>query len=138
MPPWQAWTFERILLWVGSVASIIGVVLVFLDQKLGADFKYLIIISELVLIVLVLAVFIFITHKKNLHRYAQAIFYMHFINHRVRDQMAILYSTGRIELNELLQDVVDETANCFSIITAKRCRCCIKEVRADGSVFTVV
>jgi hypothetical protein len=139
LPKWQPWTLERWILLIGGIAGIAALVVTFFKlDHLREDQLTLFLFSELSLLSIGLVGYLYVTNRKKLHRYAQAVFYLHFINHTIRDQVAAMQYGKPINFEELMQDVVDATANCFSILTARQCRCSVKEIKPDRTVATVV
>jgi hypothetical protein len=139
LPKWQPWTFERVLILLGSIAGLAALAITFFRwDVLTSDTATKVLVSELSVLCLGLIAWVILTSIRKPHRYAQSVFYVHYINHIVRDQIAALESGQAIDPQELLREIVDATAQCFSILTSKRCRCCIQEVRANKEVVTIV
>jgi hypothetical protein len=105
---------------------------------LKEDTKAYIFVLEITALCLGLIIYVFVTSKKKLHRYAQAVYYLHYTNHLIRDEIAGMDTGKSATTDAVLQDIVDALANCFSIITGRRCRCCIQEILPQGNVSTVV
>jgi hypothetical protein len=139
LPKYQPWTIERIVTVAGGAAGIVALGVTFFKfDHLNEDIQTKIFIGELTLFAFGLIVYIYVTTRKKLHRYAQCVFFSHYVNHCIRDEIASMEAGQRVELRELMQDIVDATANCFSLLTAKRCRACIVELDAYQNVNVVV
>jgi hypothetical protein len=139
LPVFQPWTVERLLAIVGSLAGIIALIITFLKlDRLNDDVQTFILLVEISLLCVGLLIYLYVTSRKKLHRYAQATFFVHYVNHIIRDQIASLEAGKKSDLKELLQDIVDAVANCYSILTARRCRCCIQEITPQRNVVTIV
>lgn len=78
----------------------------------------------------------FQAHKK-FHRYSETVYFQHFVNHIIRDYMteAIAGTLDR-SIDSLLNDILSAIANCFSMVTGKRCRCCLKYLHEGGEITT--
>ncbi|HMG81026.1 MAG TPA: hypothetical protein VK591_20245 [Xanthobacteraceae bacterium] len=124
---------------IGSIAGIAALIVTFgkLDH-LNEDVQTKIFVFELSLVVVLLFGYIAVISFKKLHRFAQAVFYIHYINHIVRDEIASMEAGEPIDLKEVLQDIVDAAANCFSLLSGKRCRCQIHEIDPHQNVFVLV
>ncbi len=138
LPRYQPITAERIIVFAGAVAGILAIVITFFKvDDIKADQRSLIVIAELSLFCCLLVGYIYVISRRKLHRYAQAVLYLHYINHIIRDHQASRKFT-KDDLHEIMQEIVDATAHCFSLLTGKRCRCCIKEIVDKDIVKTVV
>lgn len=139
LPKFHPWTVERVLGVFGSIAGIVALAIAFLRlDAISDDTVALILIGELSLLSVGLILWIYVTSIRKLHRYSQAVFYIHYINHVVRDQVAAIEAGQSADLRELLHEIVDATAQCYSVLTAKRCRCCILEISPEKEVVIVV
>ncbi len=87
--------------------------------------------------VLFLSAYIVFKEIKNVDRYAQTIFYAHLVNHILRDYLAELQRGHRPDPKNILVEVLDSIATCFSIVVGKRCRCSVKQLSADFQLSTV-
>jgi hypothetical protein len=139
MPKWQPWTAERVVALVGGIAGIVALAVTFFKlDHLSNDVQAYIFFVELSVFCAGLLLYIYITSRKKLHRYAQATYFVHYVNHIIRDQIALMEAGKPGDIPAILQDIVNAVANCFSILTGKRCRCCIQEIRPNSDVVTVV
>jgi hypothetical protein len=61
-------------------------------------------------------------------RFLPVAFYLHFVNHVIRDYVTQLLNKDASvpQLAPTIALFVDAVAECFSVITGHRCRCCIK------------
>jgi hypothetical protein len=136
---WQPWSIERMLGSVGSLAGIAALIFTFLNlDHLREDIQTRIFVGELSALCAGLIAYLYVTSRKKLHRYAQAVFYLHYVVHSVRDEIASMEAGQAVDLQELIQDIVDATSNCFSLLSGKRCRCCVQEITANQDVVTLV
>jgi hypothetical protein len=139
LPRWHPWTVERILIIVGSIAGILALLITFFKlEYLWGDQQLKIFVFELFALCLGLILYLYFTSRRKLHRYAQAVFYIHYINHIIRDQIAGMEAGKAIDLMDLLQNIVNATADCFSLLTGKRCRCSIHQVKPDKDVEIII
>jgi hypothetical protein len=139
LPRWQPWTLERYLLLAGSIAGIAALVITYFGlDHLRDDAKTYVFFIEISALCAALIAYLFVTSKKKLHRYAQSVFFMHYINHVVRDEIASMETGQAASVEAILQDIVNAVANCFSILTGRRCRCCIQEILPGSKVSTFV
>lgn len=139
LPRWQPWTIERVLAIGGSIAGILALLISYFNlDHANEDVQTKIFVGELSFLSIGLIGYLYVTNYKKLHRYAQSVFYVHYIVHSVRDEIASMEAGQRVDLEELIQDIVDATSNCFSLLTAKRCRCCVQEIKPNQDVVTLV
>jgi hypothetical protein len=140
MPKWQSWTFERYIALIGGIGSIVALVLTFVKlELLSNDVRIYIFFIEISVFCAGLLLYVYVTSRRKLHRYAQSTYFVHYINHIIRDQIAAIEAGKSAKIPEvLLKDIVDAVANCFSILVGKRCRCCIQEIKSNSDVVTVV
>src|SRR5688572_15363408 len=93
LPRWQPWTIERVLALAGSVAGLAALAVTFFKlDHLADNQQALILITELSIVCVGLVTYLYVTNRKKLHRYAQAVFYIHYINHIIRDELASIHS----------------------------------------------
>jgi hypothetical protein len=139
MPKWQPWTVERLVALIGGIGGLVALFVTFFKlDHLSADIQSYIFFVEMSLLCAGLLLYIYFTSRRKLHRYAQSTYFVHYVNHIIRDQVAAMEAGKSGDIPEILQDIVNAVANCFSILTAKRCRCCIQEIRPNSDVVTVV
>lgn len=117
-------------------ASILG----FLSSNYIFPHSGIALAHTIFLLVLVFSILLhtYARDRRKLHRYAQAVFYIHYVNHIIRDSLAHAKEDNFKLSQETLQLTVNAIANCFSILTGKQCRCSIKELNDDFSINTVV
>jgi hypothetical protein len=142
LPKFSPWTAERAINLLGAVAGIVGLILVFTKyDDLTKDEKSLVVFTYLVVIILILLAWIYSLTRKRLDKYAQTLFYIHFVNHIIRDHLADLSDDRKAaSLTEILRDCVDAIATCYSIITGRMCRVSIKEIKnlSQGQIITAM
>ena len=118
--------------WFGIVAgtcSIVSLVTApFLDSPTTASMVHTASLSSILLVVLFLY---FAKDRKKLHRYAQAVFYLHYVNHSIRNHLATLQKGNSSNIDGLAEKILDAISECYSILTGKRCRACIKQLNSD-------
>ncbi|MBF0155391.1 MAG: hypothetical protein HQL64_16780 [Magnetococcales bacterium] len=89
---------------------------------------------SMAILIATLMIHSYMRERKKLHRYAQAVYFYHYANHIVRDYLAQLKAEKLNSKPEhVLQDLTDSIAQCFSIITGKRCRSSVKELFKEES-----
>lgn len=117
-------TFESLFGYVAGLASIVGLIAApFVTQTTSAvEVIYLTSLSGLVAALIIYA---FLLNRRKLHRYAQSVIYIHFVNHVVRD---CLRTPGDTKLKEVCVSLLGAIASCYSILTAKNCRAFIVEL----------
>jgi hypothetical protein len=139
LPRYNPWSAERWLAIAGSIGGIAALVLtVFHPEHLRDDVQTFILLVELSLLCAGLLLYLWVTSRKKLHRYAQASFFVHYVSHLIRDEVAAFEAGSTPDPKAILQDIVDAVASCFSVLTARRARCCIQEIKAGGDVVIVV
>lgn len=139
LPKYKGWDAERYLALFGSVAGIIALGLGFAHpEHWREDIQTYILLVELTLLCLGLLLYLWVTSRKKLHRFAQASFFVHYVSHLIRDEIAAAEAGKSTDLQAILQDIVDAVAGCFSILTARRARCCIQEIKEGGSTLLIV
>jgi hypothetical protein len=140
MPKWQPWTVERLVALIGGIGGLFALVVTFFKlDHLRDDVQTYIFFVEISVFCAGLLLYLYFTSRRKLHRYAQSTYFVHYINHIIRDQIATMEAGKSAEISEeVLKDIVNAVANCFSILTGKRCRCCIQEITPDSDVVTVV
>lgn len=125
----QAFFFQKVFNNVGIAASVLSLLMapVFISNP---DSVVKTVIWALTALCASLLLYIYIFHKKKLHRYAQATYFSHYVNHTIRD---ILQSDlGRNEkLRETTKDLLTAIAYCFSVVTGVKCRACILELHSN-------
>ena len=93
----------------------------------------------LIFITFICLLYVFIVARGRLHRYAETVYYYHYVNHILRDYTAQIVHADTCDrnLDDLLADVLTAIATCFSIVTGKQCRCCIKNMNKDQEIIDV-
>lgn len=142
LPKFTPWTLERVVNLGGAFAALLGLIFVFTSyDQLTSDTKSIVVLTYLVIIIFVLIVWIYNITRKRLANYAQALFYIHFVNHVVRDHLAELDDRKvSSTFADVLRDCVDSIATCYSLVTGSRCRVSIKEIKnlSDGQIVTAM
>ncbi|MEQ8734707.1 MAG: hypothetical protein RIC29_07270 [Rhodospirillaceae bacterium] len=138
LPRFARISFVDVFSIVGTLASVSALTLVFLNvDEWSNSTKDIIFISYLFSIIVFLIAYILIKEHKKLHRYAQAAFHCHYINHVIRDYLSDLRLGRQCDLKVNLIEILDSVSTCFSILTGRRCRASIKEVKSDLTIVTV-
>jgi hypothetical protein len=136
LPKKQFISFASFFSYLSGIASIFGLLLTgsFVSQQQ----VYFVHTIFLLILILSLCAHTYLRDKRKLHRYAQAILYIHYVNHIIRDQVACLTDRDRsgFDLKTTSRDIVNATANCFSLLTSKKCRCSIVELQEDLQMVT--
>lgn len=121
-------TFGNIFFGVAGCASIAGLLLALwtLDQSVSE----MLFSVFLILLSLSCLTYTAIQAHKRLHRYAEAVYFYHYVNHTLRDYTAqvVLHEGPDRSLDDLLADVLTAVSTCFWMVTGKQCRCCLKEI----------
>lgn len=139
LPKFSPWTLERTVGLLGSLGSIASIMLFFSAwDDISEKWQYFIVSTYLLLLLLLVSVYTILRKVKSRRRYKEAIFYLHLVNHTIRDYLAEMDSGTKPRLNERLQEIIDGISACFSVVVGRQCRCCIKEYKSTGTVITVV
>jgi len=93
---------------------------------------------------LVALVTIVLTHsiireRQKRHRYAEAILYLHYVNHRIRDcleHVRIETTVSQLDINRLSSEILDAIKACFQLVTGKNCRTCLKSLDNNQIIET--
>ena len=131
-PPLVTW--GNIFVWLTGGASLVGLfVALWKPERPAAETLFAVF---LVLLALSCLSYTVIRAHKRLHRYAEAVYFYHYVNHTLRDYTAQVVSSDDHDRNleDLLADVLTAIATCFSIVTGKQCRCCAKDLREDQEI----
>lgn len=138
MPRRQVITLERVLGAVGAAASIIALIFVFFSPEgWSQDAKNYTVLAIVASAIVFLLYPVWRRRRPYLSQYAQAVYYTHYINHVVRDFISDLQSGRPCDLASTVDNIADAVADCFEILTGRRCRCAIKEVTPDRNLSTV-
>jgi hypothetical protein len=141
LPRWSPWTLERGINLAAGVAGILPAAAPFLlsnpPWSSGAWDIKTVLVWQLLALVLLGALYIGLHAYKKLHRYAESVYFTHYVNHRVRDYVAAVNRGRSADFPRTLEDIADAASVCFSLLVGKRCRCSIKEVDAKQRIETV-
>ena len=128
-----------------GIASIVGIVAA--PQIWPNDIVAIIYAFFVGLLLFLSLGYIYLIHSRKLHRYAQAAAHWHHVNHKVRDDLAILANLAkknelskeivRTRVSNTVNDILYAISACFSIITSAHCSVCIKEITEDKGVMYV-
>ncbi len=125
-------TWERVLNITGSLSSVVALYIYFaVWSDFTSDTKYVIGLSYMAFLVILLLSYIFVKETSKKHRFAQAVYHIHFVNHAIRDYLAGVQIGKNEQLSSVLDDIVDAISACFSIVEGRQCRCTIKEVKKE-------
>lgn len=128
--------FNRINFWelatrLGTIASIFGFgVAIFYFQQRP---------SEMLLSIFLIGCtasmigYVLFQEKRKLNRYSQATIFAHYINHITRDLLEKQKETRSAEFNiaAISSFLLNPISTCFSIITARNCRVCLKIINSE-------
>ena len=90
----------------------------------------------MVALVITVIVHNYIKERKKLHRYAQSVFYTHYVNHIIRNYLAEC-KNGKFEnINLINKKILNAIANCFSMLIGKQCRCSLKVLDSNFNIST--
>ena len=137
LPKIQKLTFDKIFGYITGLASLAGLIgAPFIIKDLSTlNYVYMSFLSLLVLLLLVHALLI---EKRKLHRYAQTIFHIHFVQHIIRNSLASS-SKGDFEddIKDVTQKILNSVAYCFSFTSGKNCRATIIELKSNFELEVV-
>lgn len=139
MPKYVSWTWERFFLLFAAACGVVSTFAFFTIDLWGQlRLREIILVSFFPVAVLALIIYIYVQSSKKLHRYAQTVYYSHFINHVIRDYLALLNSgnASQQDFKSAIDEILDSISQCFSILTGKRCRVSIKEIDNNQSLYT--
>lgn len=132
LPKLTRFTWENMLSAAGSVASLAGIYLAVSKwEALTDDDRYFYGITYLFALVCALLAFILVRESKKRHRFAQAIYHIHFVNHTIRDYLAGVQIGRHEALSTVLNEIVNAISAGFSIVEGRQCRCSIKEISRE-------
>lgn len=120
---------------ISGIGSIAGVILFYaaanpdLLSKIYA--AYILAIATLFI-----GLSIYLTFRKD-NRYAQAVLFIHLVNHCIRDYIALLSIHNEKPKKEHLKNILDSIAECFSVLTATKCRVALKGLNQNLELVTV-
>lgn len=119
----------RIVEVFGALASILSLTLGFyVWNELERDEKYIYSLGYFLFIILILLIYILIRELNKTHRYSESVFYMHFVNHVIRDYISEKDKGSTKRRQEVLADILDAIAACFSVVKAKYCSASVWEL----------
>lgn len=141
LPKRSRLSLESIFSFIAGVASIVSLILsVFIDPS------YYNLATSLFLIFIIVLLVLYIAKSHKHHRYAEALFYLHFINHIIRDALVKVTQdpseeNAKSTVQSLNQHIANALAHCFTLITRRKCRvsiCKINPTSANNHLdFTV-
>lgn len=129
-------TFGTVFVAITGCASLAGLfVSISTPGKTTSDVLFSVF---LILLTLSCLAYTVIQAHKRLHRYAEATYFYHYVNHSARDYLSQLISREDRDrnLSDFLAETLTAISTCFSIVTGKQCRCCIKELKRDQEIIT--
>lgn len=128
-------SFSFIFGLTGSLCSVLGLLasLIFFDQELAS----IIYTIYLIAFVSVLIAYIVLKELSKEHRYSQTVYYIHYVNHILRDYFGDITDEKSTEIGVLTSEILTAIANCFSIITGRICRALLVELKPDKSLVTI-
>ena len=105
----------------GSIASIIALIaLVFASENNPAmPSQGLVAIWFLIALVIVLFGYICWSESWKIRNYSQSIYFIHYINHLIRDELSAMRCGDRHDLEAATQKILDEIASCFSVLKGR-------------------
>lgn len=140
LPKLEKYSFRDYFNYAAGTASIVGSILpafFIKDQEISQIFYAILLVT----IILILVVRDILASRKKLNRYAQAVFFTHYVNHIIRDSLLEISQCRSDNFEDTAQKttrhIVNAISTCFSIITAKRCRVCIAELKDDFSLLVI-
>lgn len=136
LPKKKGWAWPRLYNYIAGSSSLIALIIApnfFPQEKVP-----LVCSIALVLLVTSLLIHTYLNDRRKLHRYAQSTLYMHYVNHIIRDSLSAMEDNNFSDTKTMLDEIVNSISNCFNLLTGKQCRCCIKELKDDLTVKTVV
>lgn len=123
--------------WIGLIScalSAFGLIISCIGFWQKTDLALPILATGLVFFALASLAYSYRNLRRSRYHYANAVYYTHYVSHVIRDHTATLYSGDETPtLDEILKDVVTAIADCFSLLTETRCRCCIKSFWEDDA-----
>jgi len=127
LPKPQKITFAAFFSYLAGISSILALLgsAFFITDPTQQSFVYLTFLSILVLVVLSYSYYL---SRKKLHRYAQSVIFSHYASHIIRDA---LHATRTTKIEDTTIKVLNAVATCFSIITGKKCRACVIELKEN-------
>ena len=129
LPKPYRWRGIELINFIGSMCSISAVLVAIFFLKPSTA----VIVNNIALILLVffLIGFTIIREFSKSHRYSQTVYYQHFVNHVLRNFFCELKNNANPDICELTSDILTTISQCFSMVTGKPCRACLKEIKPD-------
>ncbi|TGL85756.1 hypothetical protein EHQ68_16725 [Leptospira congkakensis] len=119
--------FEKIFNYFAGAASVIAFLMLWKDL-FANDTKIFIFIAYLIFQNISIIIYLIYKSMGKEKRFAQSIYYLHYINHSIRDSISDFLKTKQKQKKESLVDILDAVAECFSLLCSTKCRVTIKQL----------
>ena len=113
LPKIQKLTFDRLFGYITGLASLAGLIgAPFIIKDLNTlNYVYMSFLSLLILLLLAHAILI---ERRKLHKYAQTIFHIHFIQHIIRNSLSSKTKNNyEDDIVDVTQKILNSIAYCF-------------------------
>jgi|GEM_PF-3329111 len=137
LPKLKRLTVGKIFSFLAAISSILSLIFFILSNYFEDISLYIIYPVSMVLINILLIIYVLIQEKNKNNRYTDTTLYTHYVNHIIRDYLFELQLGYERPLSDLLKDILNNTANCFSLITGSKCRSSLKELKNDLTIDTI-
>lgn len=116
---------------ISTTVGIVGLFLSFAPLA-DADLRFIFATGYLTAIILALMAYILVREVQKRHRYAQSVYYTHFVNHVVRDFVGEVALRKKPSVKNTVDEIAQAAAACFTVLTSRRCRASVKQVLLNG------
>ena len=135
LPKKNRFTTQAVFNSLAGLASIVSFFLA-IAAALGKSVEVIFTIIYLVIFNILLVVYVIYAEMQKTRRYAQCVFFTHYVNHVIRDFLARKDRSEKMS-EAFLKEILDAVSSCFSIITGSVCRTSLKELNLDQTISTV-
>lgn len=142
IPKFAPLNIHSIINFIAAAVTILVFLFGFLTtdyfSTIATDTKTIIFMTYMFLLCVFLLTFIYIRERKKIYTYALIIPHLHLISHIIRDYTASLEDQNDISFKSCLQDIINCTAECFSLLAGRRCHVCIKDLNDNSTITTAI
>lgn len=136
LPNQEKFKFRTLFNYISGISSIIALLMIFPDLFLNDTKVYIFIFYLIFQNILFICYIIYKSLGKEI-RFAQSIYYLHYISHSVRDDIASFFKNEQKPKKESLIDILDAISECFSLLCSTKCRVSIKQLNDQMELESV-
>jgi len=137
LPKYSKINFWELSARIGTVASILGFgIAVFYYNAKPTEYIYSVF---LILCLICLLGYVLFQEYRKLNRFAQSTIFVHYITHIIRDILEKQKNTRStdFDLKAINSFLLDPISTCFSILTGRSCRVCLKILKSEDSKIVI-